>query len=90
MIRGVRICSGDEAYELALISQIGAAMNKLRLEDPQMLYVKCDKDALYSDIQQLIKTAHTHTTQIALWFNSKPRWLPMGVYRSPRSMNHRK
>jgi biopolymer transport protein ExbD len=91
MIRGVRISSGDEAYEPVLASQIGAAMKKPGLEDPQMLYVNCDKDALYSDIQRLIKAAHAaHTTQIALLVKGRPAFIPMGVYKSPRRRNHRK
>src|SRR5262245_33487536 len=91
MIRGVRISSGDEAYELALASQIGAAMKKPGLEDPQMLYVNCDKDALYSDIQRLIKAAHAvHTNQIAFLVKGRPEWIPMGVYKSPRRRNHKK
>jgi biopolymer transport protein ExbD len=90
MIRGVKISSGDEGYELALESQIGLAMKKLGLEDPQVLYVNCDKDAFYSDIQLLIKAARAHTNQIAFWIKVKPRWIPMGVYRSPRRGNHRK
>jgi biopolymer transport protein ExbD len=90
MIRGVKLSSGDEGYELALASQVGLAMKKLGLEDPHLLYVNCDKDALYSDIQLLIKAARAHTEQIALWINSKSPWIPMGVYRSPRRRNHRK
>ena len=90
MIRGVRISSGDEAYELALASQIGLAMKKLRLEAPQMLYVNCDKEAFYSDIQRLIKAAHARTIQIAFLVKSKPGWMPLGVYKSPRRKNHRR
>jgi hypothetical protein len=56
-----------------------------------MLYVNCDKDALYSDIQRLIKAARAaHTTQIALLVKSKPGWMPLEVYRSPRRKNQRK
>ena len=91
MIRGVRINSADEGYELALTSQISVAIKKLRREDPQELYVNCDKDALYSDIQRLIKAARAaHTTQIALLVKSGPVWVPLEVYRSPRRKNHRK
>ena len=90
MIRGVRISSGDEGYELALASQIGSAMKKLGPEDPHLLYVNCDIDALYSDIQLLIKAARAHTDQIAFWIKVKPRWIPMEVYRSPRRRDHRK
>jgi len=88
MIRGVKISSSDEGYEQALASQIGLAMEKLGLEESHVVYVNCDKDALYSDIQQLIEIAHTRTTHIALLVKSKPAWVPMGVYRSPRRRNH--
>ena len=90
MIRGVRISSSDEGYELALASQIGLAMKKLGPEDSHLLYVNCDINVLYSDIQLLIKTARAHTEQIAFWIKVKPAFVPMGVYRSPRRRNNRK
>jgi biopolymer transport protein ExbD len=87
MIHGVRISSGDEGYELALTSQIGSAMEKLGHEDPHVLYVNCDNDARYSDLQRLIKAAHPHTMQIALWVKSSDRQPLMRVYRSSHHRN---
>lgn len=91
MIRGVKISSDDEGYELALASQIGMAMKKLGPVDLHVLYVNCEQDALYSDIRQLIKAARTHTMWIDFWVKSAGwQWRPMEIYRAPRRRNNKK
>jgi biopolymer transport protein ExbD len=90
IVSGSIISLSVEGYERTLALRIKSAMESLRPEDPDVLYINCDQDAHYSDIQQVIKAAQTRTTLIALWVKRESGAPIIGVHRSIDRRNRKR
>lgn len=84
--RGASISSSNDQDKQALVSEISKAIKNLRSTSPSVLYLNCDQDAFYSDIEPLIKIAQPWLGLVAFWVkkNDEPFTL-MGMIRARSS-----